>query len=150
MEEMKATRMAIQETDNPDPDPDLSMITPEYCEFADLFSKKEAVKLPVHRSYDHTISLESRKVLPFGLIYILSLTELEVVWKYITKNLRKGFICHCQSPCGASIIFTKKVDGVLQLCIDYGMELEVGILEQLQDRDLEQAIHEQDWLTSQK
>jgi len=30
------------------------------------------------------------------------------------------------------------------------MELEVGILEQLQDRDLEQAIHEQDWLTSQK
>jgi len=42
------------------------------------------------------------------------------VWKYITKNLRKGFICHCQSPCRASIIFTKKVDGVLQLCIDYG------------------------------
>jgi len=35
------------------------------------------------------------------------------------ENLRKGSICHLQSPCGASVVFLKKADGTLQLCMDY-------------------------------
>jgi len=119
MEEARAAHLASQEMGAPEPDPDLSSISPEYHEFADLFSKKEANKLPAYRSYDHTISLEPGKAPPFGPIYKLSPAELEVVRTYITENLRKGFIRHSQSPYGAPIVFAKKADGTLQLCVDY-------------------------------
>jgi len=121
MEAMNAIHVATQETSDPDPDPDpdLSTIPPEYQEFVDLFSKKEADKLPVHRTYDHEIPLEPGKAPPFGSIYKLSPMELEVVQKYITDNLKKGFIRHSQSPCGAPIVFAKKADGTLRLCMDY-------------------------------
>ena len=119
MEETNATHLASQEMGAPEPDPDLSLIPPEYHEFADLFSKKEADKLPAHRPYDHTISLEPGKAPPFGPIYKLSPMELEVVRKYITDNLKKRFIRHSQSPCGAPIVFAKKADGTLWLCVDY-------------------------------
>jgi len=119
MEEMNAAHMASQETCDQAPDPNLSTIPPEYHEFADLFSKKEADKLPAHRSYNHAIPLESGKAPSFGPIYKLSPAELMVVRIYITENLRKGFIHDSQSPCRARIFFAKKADGTLQLYVDY-------------------------------
>ena len=119
MEEVNAAHMASQETCNPAPEPDLSTIPPEYHEFADLFSKKEADKLSAHGSYDNTIPLKPGKAPPIGPIYKLSPAKLEVVRTYITENLRKGFICHSQSPCRAPIVFAKKADGTLWLCVDY-------------------------------
>ena len=49
----------------------------------------------------------------------MSPTELEVLRKYIDENLKKGFIRHSQSSCGAPILFVKKADGTLRLCVDY-------------------------------
>ena len=117
MEEARTAYLASQETITSDRD--LSMVPPEYHEFADLFSKWEADKLPAHRPYDHAIPLEPGKAPPFGPIYKLSPMELEVVRNYITDNLKKGFIRHSQSPCGAPIVFAKKADGTLRLCVDY-------------------------------
>jgi len=119
MEEANAAHLASQEMGAPDPNPNLSTIPLEYYEFAYLFSKKEADKLSNHRTYDHEIPLEPGKAPPFGPIYKLSPMELEVVRKYITDNLKKGFIRHSQSPCGAPIVFAKKADGTLWLCVDY-------------------------------
>ena len=119
IKEAGAAHLASQELGVPEPDLDLSLIPQEYREFADLFSKREADKLPAHRSYDHAIPLEPGKDPPFGPIYKLSPAELEEVRKYITENLRKGFIRHSQSPCRAPIVFVKKVDGTLRLCVDY-------------------------------
>ena len=56
---------------------------------------------------------------PFGTIYSMSPTELEVLRKYIEDHLQKGFIRHSQSPYGAPIFFVKKADGSLRLCVDY-------------------------------
>jgi len=100
-------------------DPDLSAIPLEYHEFADLFSKKEADKLPPHQPYDHKIPLEPGSAPPFGPIYKLSPIELETLRKYVEENLRKGFIRNSQSPCGAPIVFAKKKDGTLRICVDY-------------------------------
>ena len=72
MEEARIAHLANQETVIPDLDPDPSMIPSEYHEFADLFSKQEADKLPTHRPYDYTIRLEPGKVPPFGPMYKLS------------------------------------------------------------------------------
>jgi len=99
--------------------PDFSLIPLEYHEFADLFSETEAKKLPPHRSYDHPIPLEPGTTPPFGTIYPLSPTELETLRKYIEDNLNKGFIRHSQAPCGAPVLFVKKADGSLRLCVDY-------------------------------
>src|SRR5271170_3878548 len=81
--------------------------------------QKEADKLPPHHPYDHLIQLELGTKPPFCTIYLMSITELEVLCKYIEDNLRKGFICDSQSPCGAPILFVKKPDGTLRLSIDY-------------------------------
>ena len=98
---------------------DLSNIPPEYHDLAGLFSEKEAMNLPPHRSYDHTIPLEAGSTPPFGPIYSMSPAELAALKKYVEDNLKKGFIRHSQSPCGAPILFAKKSDGTLRLCVDY-------------------------------
>ena len=54
------------------------------------------------------ISLEPRNAPSFGSIYKLSLMKLEVMQKYITENLKKGFICHFQFSCSTSMAFCKE------------------------------------------
>src|SRR5436309_16140434 len=58
-------------------------------------------------------------MLPFGPISSLFPGELVILKKYIDDNLRKRFIHHSQSPAAAPILFIKKPDGGLHLCIDY-------------------------------
>jgi hypothetical protein len=49
----------------------------------------------------------------------LSRTELEALRKWLEENLSKGFIRVSSSPAGAPILFVKKGDGSLRLCVDY-------------------------------
>jgi hypothetical protein len=56
---------------------------------------------------------------PFGPLYSLSEPELKELSKWIQENLSKGFIHGSQSPAGALILFVKKKDGSLRLCVDY-------------------------------
>jgi hypothetical protein len=106
--------------DSPDQNnPDLATIPDEYHEFAQVFSQEESDKLPEHRPYDHKIPLQPDKTPPYGPIYSLSPEELKVLRQYLEDNLRKGFIQNSQSPCAAPILFVKKPDGSLRLCVDY-------------------------------
>ena len=91
----------------------------KYKEFADVFDKVKAGILPEHRPYDCPIDLQPGKEPPWGPIYNLSPTELEVLREYIDENLAKGFIRHSKSPAGAPIFFVKKKDGSLRLVVDY-------------------------------
>jgi hypothetical protein len=94
IEELQGAQLAHQEveTGTPDVKVDLSAIPPKYHEFVDLFSKREADKLPPHRPYDHQIPLEPGSSPPAGPIYRMAPVELEAARKYIEENLRKGFI----------------------------------------------------------
>src|SRR5213075_342584 len=98
---------------------DLSTIPAEYHDFADLFSKKKADEIPSYGPYDHKIPLIEGSTPHWGPIYKLSPVELETLSKYIEENLRKGFIRHSQSPYGAPIVFARKKDGTLRICVDY-------------------------------
>ena len=49
----------------------------------------------------------------------MSAVELDVLKKYIKDNLEKGFIVPSTSPVGALILFTKKRDGGLRLCVNH-------------------------------
>ena len=90
-----------------------------YHDFADVFAQGEADILPPHRPYDHSINLEPNTNPPYGPIYSLSETELHALRNYLDDNLRKGFIRPSNSPAGAPILFAKKKDGSLRLCVDY-------------------------------
>ena len=91
----------------------------EYINFKDVFDKKASDTLPLHRSYDHQIPLLPDTQPPFGPIYSLSELELSALRDYLKENLEKEFIRPSTSPTGAPIIFVKKKDGSLRLCVDY-------------------------------
>ena len=94
-------------------------IPKKYQEYADVFDKVKASVLPKHRPYDCPIDLQPGQEPPWGPIYNLSPTELEVLREYIEENLAHGFIRHSKSPAGAPIFFVKKKDGSLRLVVDY-------------------------------
>ncbi len=56
---------------------------------------------------------------PYGPIYSLGLVELDTLKAYIENNLASGFIRTFKSLAGATILFDKKPDGSLRLCLDY-------------------------------
>jgi hypothetical protein len=96
-----------------------NIIPLEYHKFLPLFSEMEANKLLPHCPYDHCILLKDGFIPPFGPIYSLSRTELEALRKWLEENLSKGFIHTSSSPAGAPMLFIKKGDGSLCLCVDY-------------------------------
>jgi hypothetical protein len=76
--------------------------------------------LPPSRPEDHRINFENDpKMPPWRPLGRLPQYELETLKEMLTKLLEKGFITHSNSPFGASILFAKKNDGSLRLCIDY-------------------------------
>ena len=101
----------------------MSMGTPAvlkpYCNLEGIFSEEKANELPVSSPYNHEIKLEGDCQPPYSSIYPLSTPKLHVLREYLHDNLAKGFIRHSTSSAGAPILFVKKKDGSLQLCINY-------------------------------
>ena len=87
--------------------------------FPEVFSKEKAAQLPEHASYNHEINLEEGKLPPWGPIYKLSELELQALQEYLNEMLASGKIRPSKSSAGALILFVKKKDGSLRLCIDY-------------------------------
>ena len=55
--------------------PDLDIVPPECCDYADVFSKAKASELPPHRDYDLKIDLEEGTSPPLGTLYCLQLSS---------------------------------------------------------------------------
>ena len=65
------------------------------------------------------IELVGGKQPSYGPIYSLSLVELETLKTYIETYLKTGFIRPSKSLASAPILFNKKPEGSLRLCVDY-------------------------------
>ena len=92
----------------------------EYSDYSNIFSAENAAELPENTGInEYAIKLEEGKQPPFGLIYSLGPVELEILKTYIKTNLANGFIRPSKSPAGAPILFDRKPDGSLRLCVDY-------------------------------
>ena len=94
------------------------VIPSTYQEFSYIFSKKEADLLSNHSNYDIAIDLDEGAKPPFGPLYSLSNDESKVLKDYIDEYLKKGFIRPSTSPAGAPVLFVKKEDASLRLCVD--------------------------------
>jgi len=66
----------------------------------------------------HEIHIENDQT-PHSHIYLLSGTELGLLRQFLDDMLGKGFIQSSQSPGGAPVLFAKKKDGILRLCVDF-------------------------------
>ena len=97
----------------------MKLVPRQYHDLIPLFMKTEANKLPLHRYVDHAIPLLDNKKPPMGWMYSMSDSELQEVRKWIEENLSKGFIKASSSSCASPILFVKKKDGSLRLCVDY-------------------------------
>ena len=95
-------------------------IPDEYSDFTNIFSEEKAlVLLERIELNEHAINLEDDKQPFYKLIYSLSLVELETLKTYIETHLKIGFIRPSKSSTGACILFDKKPDGSLRLCVNY-------------------------------
>ena len=87
-------------------------------EFPDVFPE-DLSGLPLDREIEFSIDL-----LPgFSPIskapYRMALAELRELKAQLQELLDKGFIRPSVSPWGAPVLFVKKNDGIMRLCIDY-------------------------------
>jgi Reverse transcriptase (RNA-dependent DNA polymerase)/RNase H-like domain found in reverse transcriptase len=91
----------------------------EYHEFLDVFSQELADRLPPRRPQDHKIELVPGKTPPSSPLLQMSHDELRVLRKWLDENLRKGFIRPSSSSAAAPVLFARKPQGGLRLCVDY-------------------------------
>ena len=94
-------------------------IPSKYHNFLNVISAEASNCLPEHRPYNLKIELEDGAELPTGPIYSLSKIEQMALCEYIPENLAKGYICPSSTPGGAPVLFMKKSDGSLHLCVNY-------------------------------
>ena len=99
--------------------PDLSNVPSEYHKFADIFSKTKTEVLASHCSYDLKINLEEGTQSLVGPIYSLLASEQEALKEFIEENLNTGFIRPTSSLHSVLVLFVKKKDGLLCLCVDF-------------------------------
>jgi len=102
-----------------DDEDDLSSLPTEFEDFKGVFLKQSANTLPEHRPYDLRIDLSPDSTAPFMSMFALSNAESMELGAYLDENLAKGFIVPSTSPAGAPILFVKKKDGTLRMCVDY-------------------------------
>ena len=88
------------------------------CEFEDVFPD-ELPRLPPQRDVDFVIELHPGTSPISMTLHRMALVELQELKVHIQGLLDKGFIRPSTSPWGAPVLFAKKKDKTLQLCIDY-------------------------------
>ena len=93
----------------------------QYSRYAAVFSQEQAARLPDHTKWDHQIPLkDSTTKVPGGrMIYKTTWEEKEALEEYVREHLPTGKIRRSRSPASSPILFTRKSNGSLRLCVDY-------------------------------
>eukprot|EP00253_Pinus_taeda_P013560 PITA_13560 len=91
---------------------------PVIQEFTDVFPE-EIPGLPSRRNIDFTIELVPGAAPVSRAPYRMSVPELTELKMQLQELLEKNYIRPSVSPWGAPVLFVKKKDGTLRMCIDY-------------------------------
>ena len=91
----------------------------KYYEFTDIFSRTKAEVLIPHYSYDLKINLKEGAQSLVSPIYSLSVSKQEALKEFIEENLNTDFIWPTSSLHSTPVLFIKKKDGSLRLCVDF-------------------------------
>ncbi|GJY64927.1 putative nucleotidyltransferase, ribonuclease H [Tanacetum coccineum] len=88
-------------------------------EFKDVMPKEFPKKLPPRMKVDHTIKLETGSKPLTKAPYRMPPPELDELRKQLMELLDLGYIRPSKAPYGAPVLFQRKKDGSLRMCIDY-------------------------------
>ena len=88
-------------------------------EYQDVFPEDLPKGLPPKRNIQHRIELELGSVPTSSGMYRMSAVELEELKKQLQDLTDHGFIRPSESPFGAPVLFVRKKDGTIRMCIDY-------------------------------
>ena len=91
---------------------------PVVREFSDVFPK-DLLGIPIDREIEFSIDLLLGTSPISKAPYRMALTELKELKEQLQELLEKGFIRPSASPWGAPVLFMKKKDGTMRLCINY-------------------------------
>ena len=91
---------------------------PVVREFPDVFPE-EFPGIPLEREVDLSIEIVPRTTTMSKAPYTMAPIELKKLKVQLQELLDKGFVQPSVSPWGAPILFVKKKDGTLRMCIDY-------------------------------
>ena len=95
-------------------------IPAEYSDFSDIFFSDSVAELLEYTGINnHPVNLLDDKQPLYNSIYSPGLVELEILKTYIQANLASGFNRPSKSLSGALILFVRKKNGSLRLCVDY-------------------------------
>jgi len=90
---------------------------PIVCHYSDVFS--EITGLPPDREVKFSVDLVPGTQPIHKAPYRMAPTELRELKEQLQELLGRGFICPSVSPWGAPVLFVKKKDGSMRMCIDY-------------------------------
>ena len=96
--------------------PDIETIV---AEFQDVFPDTLPGGLPPDRGDAMKIETDPTADPPFKPVIRLSIAELDELRKQLDELLEKKFIKPSTSPYGAPVLFVRKKDGTLRMCVDY-------------------------------
>ena len=88
-------------------------------EFRDVMSAELPKELPPRWPIDHKIELLPGTKAPAQAPYRMSPTELLELRKQLKELLDAGLIQPSRTSYGAPVLFQKKHDGSLHMCVDY-------------------------------
>ncbi|XP_015084310.1 uncharacterized protein LOC107027747 [Solanum pennellii] len=88
-------------------------------QYADVMPPELPKKLPPRRDIDHKIELLPGTVAPAQAPYRMAPKELVELRKQLNELLDAGLIQPSKAPYGAPVLFQKKQDGTMRMCVDY-------------------------------
>lgn len=103
---------ALQEVDD-------QRIPEQVEDLQETFSEELSDSLNTHDQVEHAIDLVPGSQPKPGPIYNMSQDELATIRDYLASATEKGWIRPSTSPAGSPVLFVRKSDGSLRLCVDY-------------------------------
>ena len=88
------------------------------CRFPNVFPE-ERLGLPLGQEIEIEIELLPRTTPISKVPYQIAPIELKELKQQLQELLDKKFICPSYSPWGTPVLFVKKKDGSMRMCIDY-------------------------------
>ena len=99
-----------------------TVVSAEYHDFLDVFSKDVSDTLRPYGKYDHKIEL-LKDVGPSNIGHSvlrgMLVSQLTFVKKFLEKHLKKRFIEASSAPCSSPILLAKKPGGGVKFCVNY-------------------------------
>ena len=95
------------------------LVLEKFHKWIHVFGKKASEQMPTKKLWNHMINTKKGFVLRKEKVYLLSREEREEVHKFISEQLRKGYIRSSKLPQTALVFFVGKKDGKKRMVQDY-------------------------------